>query len=197
MVHASDGRAGVTRGDEVSPASGAPFLQMRALRAQGGVVAVPGVNPRLIGQPSEDALFEAGYEAVESLRGCCPPRAAGEQAATGALAGRRWRAVALLASVVSSLTSANGLGGARGQCSPVTRGSAPGGSAYGVHLSSRSVNGGAVRCWACCPSSACDRIHVAATVPTGLDRAGAIPSADFRAGGSAQPCCVIAVAADR
>jgi len=41
---------------------------------------VPGVDPRPIRQPPENALFQAAHQAVESFWSCCPPRTAGEQA---------------------------------------------------------------------------------------------------------------------
>lgn len=65
---------------------------------------MPGVDPRRIGQPPEDALFEAAHEAVEGLRDVLSAR---DRRGTGhnrALAARRWRAVPSPPSVVSSLT---------------------------------------------------------------------------------------------
>jgi transposase InsO family protein len=52
---------------------------VRALCAKRRVVAVPWVDPRLIGGTPEDALFQAAHQAVESFWSCCPPRTAGEQ----------------------------------------------------------------------------------------------------------------------
>jgi hypothetical protein len=68
--------------------------------------------------PPEDperflAVFEAGHEAVEGLRGCCPPRTAGEQAIPGAC----WPLIGVLSRrrhpLRPPLTSANGPGSAR------------------------------------------------------------------------------------
>jgi hypothetical protein len=148
--------AGCTCGDVV------PFRRLAADR-QGSRTQCSGAFP-----PGAE---RAGRPVMRSYQ----PRArhsAGEQAPTGAIGGRRRRAVALLASVVSSLTSANGLGGARGQCSPVTRGGAPGVPPTGFTcLGGPSVGelcavGRAVR------RRLADCIHVAATVPAGLDRRG-------------------------
>ena len=61
------------------PAAFAPFLQVRAFRAEGGVVAVPGIDPRRVGQSPEDALFQAAHQAVEVLR------------CQGTLENARWR----------------------------------------------------------------------------------------------------------
>jgi hypothetical protein len=54
-----------------------------ALCAQGGVVAGARVDPRRIGQPSEDAFFEAAYQAVEGFWSCCLPKTAGEDPTWG------------------------------------------------------------------------------------------------------------------
>jgi hypothetical protein len=107
------------------PAALAPLRQVRPLGPQGGVTAVAGVDPGRVGQPVEDLGDDPGVQRVEPRRVLLRvPDAAGEQAATGAFAGRRWRCVALLATVVSSLTGVNGPDGARGKCSPVTWGGA-------------------------------------------------------------------------
>src|SRR3984957_939512 len=65
-------------GDEVLPAPGAPFSQVRPLRAQGGVVPVPGVDPCRVGQPAEDLTLHAAHQAVEILGLCRLPRTARE-----------------------------------------------------------------------------------------------------------------------
>jgi hypothetical protein len=54
-----------------------------ALPAQGGVVAVTRVDPRRIGQSSEDAFFEAGHQAVEGLGSCVFPGPPGKTATWG------------------------------------------------------------------------------------------------------------------
>jgi hypothetical protein len=90
------------------PAAFAPFLQVRAFRAEGGVVAVPGVNPRRVGQAVEYLCLEAAEEGIEVLRVCCPPRTAGEQGLNRGLTVCLGRAFVSPAFVASSLTSANG-----------------------------------------------------------------------------------------
>jgi len=72
---------------------------------------VTGVDPGRVGQPVEEL---ADHAVVQGRVFLGVTDAAREQVATGAFAGRRWRAVALQVSVVSLLTSVNGLGGARG-----------------------------------------------------------------------------------
>jgi len=104
----------VTPGDEVLPAASAPFLEVRPLRAQRGVAAVAGIDPGRVGQPVEDLLHHVGVQRVEPGRVLLRvPDAAGEPAATGAVAGCRWLVFASLSSVASSLTSGNGPGSAQ------------------------------------------------------------------------------------
>src|SRR5579875_1388233 len=66
------------------PAPGAPFAQVRPLRAQRGVRPVPRVHPGPIGQHPEDALFQVGHERAEPLRvSLRVARAAGEERVPG------------------------------------------------------------------------------------------------------------------
>ena len=50
------------------PAALAPLFQVRALGAEGGVVAVPGVHPGAVGQPSEELRHDAVVQRPEALR---------------------------------------------------------------------------------------------------------------------------------
>src|SRR4051812_1284487 len=67
-----------------SPTALAPLLEMRPFRAEGRVVAVPGIDPGPVGQRPEDLLLEAVHQAGECVRvveGVA--RTAGEQAVAG------------------------------------------------------------------------------------------------------------------
>src|SRR5690606_41922098 len=55
----------------------------RPLGAQRAVVAVPGVEPGLVGQAAEDLGLQVGHQRVEVARVRGPPRAAGEQRVAG------------------------------------------------------------------------------------------------------------------
>src|SRR4051812_10692955 len=61
------------------PAPFAPLRQVRALLAERRVVPVPGVEPRLVGEPVEDLAFEVVHQGREvcGVRG--PPGATREQ----------------------------------------------------------------------------------------------------------------------
>jgi hypothetical protein len=74
---------GTPPGIERLPAPGAPFFQVRPLRAERRVAAVAGVDSSRVGQSPENPLFEPTHQAIEVLRACCPPRTAREQARTG------------------------------------------------------------------------------------------------------------------
>lgn len=56
------------------PASCAPFCEAGSLCAEGGVIAVAGVDPGLIGQGVEYLGLQAVHQGVEILRPCCPAR---------------------------------------------------------------------------------------------------------------------------
>src|SRR6266567_4480537 len=51
----------------LSPAAVAPFLQVRALRAEGGVLTVAGVHPGAIRQRAEHPFLKVIHELVEPL----------------------------------------------------------------------------------------------------------------------------------
>lgn len=51
-----------------SPAAGAPLGELGALGAEGGVVAVAGVEPGVVRQRAEDSLLQVVHEGREVLR---------------------------------------------------------------------------------------------------------------------------------
>ena len=84
-------RAGGPAGLSVLPAPGAPLLEVRALGAEGGVLAVAGVDPGLIGQPVEQLGLDSRQQRGEPGRVLLRVAdTAGEQA----VAGEQVRAVA-------------------------------------------------------------------------------------------------------
>src|SRR3954454_243463 len=52
----------------VSPAALAPLREVWALGAQRGVLAVPGIDPRVVRQDGEDPLLDVVDQAGEALR---------------------------------------------------------------------------------------------------------------------------------
>src|SRR5690606_12046980 len=72
-----------TSGRLRSPAALPPLLQLRPLRAERGVVAVPRVEPRLVGQHVEHPLLDVGHQLLEVLRTRRLADTAGEQRVTG------------------------------------------------------------------------------------------------------------------
>jgi hypothetical protein len=73
------------------PASGAPLRNRRALRADGRVVAVAGVDPGFI-REREETLLKALHDLLELHRSCYPPRTPGED---GGLASYRGRGITI------------------------------------------------------------------------------------------------------
>jgi hypothetical protein len=72
-----DGRPVVIRPE--SPAPGAPLGEVGALGAEGGVLAVAGIEPGGVWQRVEHPGFQVVQEAREVRRRRCPSRSAGKQ----------------------------------------------------------------------------------------------------------------------